>query len=80
MSLLNKNSTPAERARGCVFAENFESQALVEQNGGTVVGAPGLDFGGGIPELDEHMSEIGHCIESKTAGTNVLAKIIMHFN
>ena len=36
--------------------------------------------GGGIPELDIHTAEIGHCIESKSAGTDVLAKIIMHFN
>jgi len=27
-----------------------------------------------------HFQEIGHCIESKTAGTDVLAKIVMHFN
>lgn len=36
--------------------------------------------GGGIPELDRHMAEIGHCLESKNAGTNVLAKCIIHFN
>lgn len=36
--------------------------------------------GGGIPELEEHMREIGHCLESKGAGTDVLAKILMHFN
>ena len=36
--------------------------------------------GGGIPELDIHMGEIGHCIESKGANTDVLAKIIVHFN
>ena len=36
--------------------------------------------GGGIPELDIHMGEIGHCIESKGADTDVLAKIVVHFN
>ncbi len=36
--------------------------------------------GGGIPELDQHMQEIGHCLESKSSGTAVLAKIILHFN
>jgi len=36
--------------------------------------------GGGIPELDVHMGEIGHCIESKGADTDVLAKVILHFN
>jgi hypothetical protein len=27
-----------------------------------------------------HFQEIGHCLESKIAGTNVLCKIAMHFN
>jgi hypothetical protein len=36
--------------------------------------------GGGVVGLDEHKSEIGHCIESKTSGTDVLAYIIVHFN
>lgn len=35
---------------------------------------------GGAAELQEHMTEIGHCLETKTAGTNVLCKILMHFN
>ena len=36
--------------------------------------------GGGIPELDIHMREIGHCIESKGADVSVLAKAVLHFN
>jgi hypothetical protein len=36
--------------------------------------------GGGIPELETHMQEIGHCIQSVAAGTNQLAFIILHFN
>jgi hypothetical protein len=39
-----------------------------------------LPPGGTIAALEDHGSEIGHCIESKTAGTDVLAKIVMHFN
>jgi len=35
---------------------------------------------GGVAELDIHMGEIGHCIESKAADTDVLAKIVVHFN
>ena len=27
-----------------------------------------------------HFAEIGHCLESKSSGTDVLVKIIMHFN
>lgn len=31
----------------------------------------------GVPS---HWREIGHCLESKGAGTNVLAKVLLHFN
>ncbi len=39
--------------------------------------------GGGIPELDRHMKEIGNCIESVAAGgggTHILARCVLHFN
>jgi len=36
--------------------------------------------GGGIPQADRHFQEIGHSLESKPAGTDVLSKIILHFN
>jgi hypothetical protein len=42
----------------------------------TNAAAPGHGIGG----ADIHFHEIGHCIESKGAGTDVLAKIVMHFN
>jgi hypothetical protein len=32
------------------------------------------------PTTDTHFKEIGHCIEAKTGGTNVLAYCIIHFN
>jgi hypothetical protein len=32
------------------------------------------------PIVANHWREIGHCLESKTAGTNVLARAIIHFN
>lgn len=34
----------------------------------------------GALATSEHFKEIGHCLESKGAGTNVLAKIVLHFN
>jgi len=37
MSLLTVNSLPASRARGCVFAENFDSIEAFYKNGGTIV-------------------------------------------
>lgn len=39
--------------------------------------------GGGIPELDRHMKEIGHCLETVSAGgggTHILARCVLHFN
>lgn len=36
--------------------------------------------GATLAELQEHSQEIGHCIDDATAGTDVLAKIVMHFN
>ena len=35
---------------------------------------------GGVALLDEHMQELGHCLESIGAGTDVLCKIIMNTN
>jgi hypothetical protein len=47
---------PAERARGCVFAEKFESATHVARNRGTVVeSAPGnvkIDFGVTLPGVN----------------------------
>lgn len=36
--------------------------------------------GGGVPELDNHMQEIGHCLETKAGNTDVLARVCLHFN
>jgi hypothetical protein len=38
MAKLIENSTPAERARGCVFAETFENTQAVAENGGVITG------------------------------------------
>jgi len=48
---LGRYTTPAERQRGCVWADKFESQALVEENGGTVTGSPTFTVNSGV-ELD----------------------------
>jgi hypothetical protein len=36
--------------------------------------------GEGLPATDTHFKEIGHCLETKTGGTNVLVYGIIHFN
>jgi len=48
--------------------------------GGRALGSNATPPGGGIPELDIHMQEIGHSLETNTGGTNVLVYIICHFN
>lgn len=56
MSQLVHNCPPAERARGCVFAETFESQARVEANGGAVVGSPTVSFGAILDGTNDYLS------------------------
>lgn len=39
-----------------------------------------LPPGGTISALENHFKEVGHCMETKIAGTDVLCKIALHFN
>lgn len=68
--VLLKDTTASTRGNW-VYADPTDGRANA-----TLAAPPG----GGIPEHDAHFKEIGHCLESKLAGVNVLAKIIMHFN
>lgn len=54
-----------------VFASTIDGRANATQQ---------IPDGGTIPSINEHFNEIGHCLESKVAGTNVLCKIAVHFN
>lgn len=47
-SRLFANTLPAERQRGCVFSEKFQSQTLVERNDGTIIGTPTFSFQNGM--------------------------------
>jgi len=38
------------------------------------------DISAAVPAALTHWREIGHPIQTKTAGTNVLAKVVLHFN
>ena len=38
------------------------------------------DPGSGLPATDTHFKECGHCLESKSADTNVLFLAVLHFN
>jgi len=48
MSRLIQNSTAAERAMGCIFAETFESNAALAENGGSLGGNAFIQAGGGL--------------------------------
>jgi hypothetical protein len=39
-----------------------------------------LPTGSSFAEVENHFKEIGHSLESKVAGTNVLCKVMLHFN
>jgi hypothetical protein len=39
-----------------------------------------LPTGGSFAGVDDHFKEIGHCLETKVGGTDVLAKIVLHMN
>jgi hypothetical protein len=36
--------------------------------------------GSGLPAIETHFKEIGHLLESKSSGTDVLALVCLHFN
>jgi hypothetical protein len=42
--------------------------------------ARGIAVPSSNPVVAEHFKEIGHVLESKNAGTNILVKCILHFN
>lgn len=50
------NSTPAERLRGCVFAETFETEAKATDNGCNVFGTPSFDFGVELDGISDYLS------------------------
>ena len=39
-----------------------------------------LPPGGLLADHDVHFGEIGHCLESKSSGTDVMARCLIHFN
>jgi len=49
-----------------------------DTDGRAVVTTP--PSGLGTVALSDHFKEVGHCLETKAAGTNVLAKLVIHFN
>lgn len=71
MVLLEDNTT-SERG--------YWARTSTTQAGRADITNPDPPSGGIILELDEHMEEIGHCLQDITAGTDKLSKIVLHFN
>lgn len=65
---LLKDGTSAERGYWC---KGSDDAGRIE-----VTTAPA---GLGALSTSEHFREVGHCLESKDAGTDVLAKLLLHF-
>lgn len=66
--VLYKDSTAATRGN-ILLAADTDGRAIDAANPGS-----------GLPATDTHFKECGHVMESKDAGTNVLALCILHFN
>jgi hypothetical protein len=52
--------------------------ALCADTNGRAIGT--TNPGSGLPATDTHFKEIGHVLESKVGGTNVLVLCTLHFN
>jgi hypothetical protein len=52
----------------------------ITQAGRADITNPNPPASGIIVEIQEHFREIGHCLESVTAGTDKLARVVLHFN
>ena len=50
------------------------------QAGRINIGAAPPTTPGSWADVQLHMLEVGHCIQAVSAGTNVLAKVVIHFN
>lgn len=80
MSLLQRYSTPAERRRGCSWADRFTSVALVERNGGAVTGAPTFSPDGVV--LDGSSDYITYSLtgqEFDSAGVTIVVEFTPDF-
>jgi len=67
--VLLENGTAATRGNLAVASD-------VDGRADCSVANPGL----GLPGTDTHFKEIGHCLQTVTAGTNKLARCTLHFN
>jgi len=78
--MISLNTRPAERQRGCKFAETFATDARVTQNGGTATGSP--DFSGagiGLNGTTQYVSYSLNGGEFQTDNFSVEMKFVPDF-
>lgn len=69
--VLLEDGTASTRGYWCRISETQAGRADI-----TNAAPPG----GTISAIEGHFREIGHCMESKLSGVDILARILMHFN
>jgi len=79
MSLLTKNSLPAERKRNLSFAENFVNAQEVRENGGRLRGDPSVDFGTTLDGTNDYISYTLDVSELRSATISILIRFAPDF-
>ena len=69
--VLIEDGTSATRGYWCRISETQAGRADITNS---------EPPGGTISAIESHFKEIGHCLENKVSGTDILCKIAMHFN
>ena len=80
MSLLQYNSVPAERSVGCVFAENFESNWHVQENGGAISGSPVINHGATFDGAADYITYRLQGHEFNAANISIVIEFYPDFN
>lgn len=74
MTLLAYNSTPAERARYCSFAERAESSWHVAENGGVITGTPIINFGATLDGTNDYLTYTLQGQEFNSANISIMVE------
>jgi len=79
MSLIIKNSLPAERKRNLIFAENFVNAQEVRENGGRLQGDPAINFGASLDGTSDYLEYALEGTELSADDLSVVFKFIPDF-
>jgi hypothetical protein len=80
MSLIGLNTNPAERMRGCKFAENFFNTAKVAENGGIAGGSPTINQGVTLDGSTQYVSYALAGTEFNSANISIVMEFYPDFN